>query len=82
METDDELEQLLLECFWARYPYLKPGVEYKAKRIFKPIWDALSNGDKRVAGNIFSKLVTTFNLPIECLGESKRTGHSQVYRIK
>ena len=82
MESDDELKTLLLECFWVRRPELQPGVEYTAKQIFKPIWGEFDNGEKRQAGVIFNKLVLAEDIPMECLGESRRTGHSLIYRLR
>lgn len=80
MNHHDQLKELIIECFCARHPELKPGVEYKLKRILKPIWAELEPWEQRLAGNIFYQLKESGEIPMECLGESRRTGHSLIYR--
>ena len=81
MSHHDQLKALIIECFTVRRPELKPGVEYTAKRILKPIWAELEPWEQRLAGNIFYRLVESGEMPMECLGESRRTGHSLIYRL-
>lgn len=81
MDHHDQLNALIIECFTVRHPELKPGVEFKVKRILMPIWAELEPWEQRLAGNIFYRLVKGGEIPMECLGESRRTGHSLIYRL-
>lgn len=78
----DELKTLLLEGFQSQHSQLQPNVKYTVKMICKIFWEHLDNYQKRISGDIFKSLVLTGEIPMESLGESAASGHSQQYRLK
>ena len=78
----DQLKAMLREGFSLRQPELLPDKEYTARQIYERIWGEFEPWERRFAGGVFNRLVEDGEIPMVCLGESKRSGHSLVYRLK
>ena len=78
----EDLKTLLLDGFKYRHPQLQPNVKYKVKMIYPMFWQHLERSQKLISGDIFKFLVQAGDIPMESLGETPASGHSQQYRLK